>query len=231
MPIQLPRWTGADVPPGIAAFVNNFAGTLERIFNGGAQLGANAAPNGPAGGALAGYFPKPSLAANSATNAALAQMAADTLKGNNSGTAATPSDLTVAQVLALLGVAQASPIRASLSSDVALNNNAVYFDGPSVAQGSVGTWFVSGTVTVVDTSGAATFSAKLWDGVTVIASCTTTSFGANNPVSLSLSGILAAPAGNLRISVIDGNANPAGKIKANNSGNGKDSTITAIRIA
>jgi hypothetical protein len=220
MPIQLPRWTGADVPPGIAAFVNTFAGTLERIFNGGAQLGANAAPNGPAGGMLAGYYPKPSFAS----------IAAGSLLGNNGGSAAAPSALTVAQALALLGIAQASPIKASLSSDVALNSNLVYFDGPSVAQGSAGTWVVSGTVTVVDSSGPATFSAKLWDGTTVIASCTTTSFGANNPVSLSLSGFLASPTGNLRISVIDANASPAGKIKANTSGNGKDSTIMAIRV-
>src|SRR2546426_953355 len=39
-----------------------------------------------------------------------------------------------------------TPITNSLGADVALNNTANYFDGPSVAQGTSGTWFASGTV-------------------------------------------------------------------------------------
>src|SRR5215469_1021265 len=38
----------------------------------------------------------------------------------------------------------------TLGADVALNNITTYFDGPSVAQGSVGTWYASGTVTLTD---------------------------------------------------------------------------------
>jgi hypothetical protein len=123
-----------------------------------------------------------------------------------------------------------SPITSSLGADVALNNTANYFDGPSIAQGTSGTWFVTGTVTVDDTSGAAVIDAKLWDGNTVIASCRDFVQSANRATVINLSGYIASPAGNLRISVKD-STNTSGKIVFNASGNSKDSTITAIRIA
>ena len=123
-----------------------------------------------------------------------------------------------------------SPITNSLSGDVALNNTGNYFTGPTVAQGTVGTWFVSGSVTVVDTAGVAQFDAKLWDGTTVISSCSLTSSGINVEQVMALSGYLAAPAGNLRISVKD-LTSTSGAILFNVTGNSKDSTLTAIRIA
>jgi hypothetical protein len=122
-----------------------------------------------------------------------------------------------------------TPITASLSGDVALNNTANYFDGPTVAQGTSGTWFVSGQVTVVDAAGATNFQAKLWDGTTIINSAYITNGGSYLTV-ISLSGYIVSPAGNLRISVKDSSA-ASGLIKFNQTGNSKDSTITAIRIA
>lgn len=123
-----------------------------------------------------------------------------------------------------------SPITASLGSDVALNNTGTYFDGPSVAQGTSGTWFVSGTVTLIDAGAVAIFRCKLWDGTTVIASGLGTNDSGLNAVSVSLSGFITSPAGNLRISCRD-ITGTNGQILADESGNGKDSTITAVRIA
>jgi hypothetical protein len=122
-----------------------------------------------------------------------------------------------------------STITNSLGSDVPLNNTANYFDGPSVAQGSSGTWCASGTVTLTDSGLAATMFAKLWDGTTVISSGTTRLSAANFSSAISLSGCIASPAGNIRISVRDTGAT-TGSITFNGSGNSKDSTITATRV-
>lgn len=131
--------------------------------------------------------------------------------------------------MAIVPTVSPSPITASLGANVSLNNTANYFDGPSIAQGSTGTWFASGTVTLNDTGGAATFYCKLWDGTTVIASAVGRTIAANNRTSVSLSGYLASPAGNLRISVKDISAT-TGLIEYNTSGESKDSTITAYRV-
>jgi len=124
-----------------------------------------------------------------------------------------------------------SPITNSLGADVALNNTANFFTGPTVAQGTVGTWFASGKVTLRDSAGVALFSAKLWDGTSVIDSALTNQFsGSSTGTTIALSGYIINPVGNIRISVKDqGSTN--GVIIANDSGSAKDSTLTAIRIA
>ncbi len=154
-------------------------------------------------------------------------MAASLTVDNLTGTGTRPVGADSSGVLTTTNVFQ--PITNSLGADVNLNNTANYFDGPSVAQGSTGTWFVSGLVSVTDV-GSAEFYAKLWDGTTVIASGSVTVGGANQRQNIALSGFISSPAGNLRISVRDITLT-TGKISFNTTGNSKDSTITAIRIA
>ena len=146
------------------------------------------------------------------------------LAGPSSGANAAPAF----RALTIADIAVFGQLTASLAADVALNNTASYFDGPSIAQGTSGTWCVSGTVTMQDTA-AAVFDVKLWDGTTVIASSRCNSTGAQS-MTLSLSGYIASPSGNLRISAKD-STNTTGKIQANITSNSKDSTITAFRLA
>ena len=116
----------------------------------------------------------------------------------------------------------------SLAADVTCNDTALYFDGPSVAQGSTGTWFASGTITISAFQGHENY-AKLWDGTTVIASARIALNNANHGTSISLSGYITSPAGDIRISLRD--ASGTGLIAWNASGNEKDSTISVFRIA
>jgi hypothetical protein len=117
----------------------------------------------------------------------------------------------------------------SLGADVALNNTANYFTGPSVAQGTVGTWLVTGTITLTSST-LDNFNIKLWDGTTVIASGFLTLPSAGFVDTVSLSGIISAPAGNIRFEAKD-ISSTNGKITFNSTGNSKDSTITVVRIA
>jgi|SRR6516164_4401685 hypothetical protein len=123
-----------------------------------------------------------------------------------------------------------SPITNSLAADIPLNNTAQYFHGPVVTQGSSGTWFVSGTVTLRDTAGAANFNCVLWDGTNVIASGAVYAPVAGANAVVALSGYIVSPTGNLKISVQDVTS-VSGLIKYNISANAHDSTITAYRIA
>lgn len=123
-----------------------------------------------------------------------------------------------------------APIHNSLGADVLCNNTSNYFDGPSIAQGTSGTWWVSGSVTLLDTAATSAFRVKLWDGTTVIDSTQIQGQGANIPTTVHLSGYIVSPAANLKISASDLSAT-TGKIVFNSSGNSKDSTISAYRIA
>lgn len=121
-----------------------------------------------------------------------------------------------------------STITVSLGSDVVLNSTLSYFDGPSIAQGVTGTWWVSGTVTIQD-SGTGQYDCKLWDGTTVVDSARGNVGVATASTSVSLSGFIASPAANLKISVKPNVT--TGTMKFNVTGNSKDSTISAFRIA
>lgn len=136
----------------------------------------------------------------------------------------------MARTKATSDVTSLTSITNSLSADVALNVTSSFFDGPSVAQGTTGTWFASGTVLISNPGVASECDAKLWDGTTIIASANFNLAGTPTTGSISLSGVITSPAGNLRISVkcIDSDA---AVISADLTGLGKDSSITAIRIA
>lgn len=123
-----------------------------------------------------------------------------------------------------------STLTNSLSADVTMNDTTLYFTGPTVAQGTTGTWFAHGVVTVRDAAGAAAFNVKLWDGTTVISSTRVNTPSANVTGVAHLSGYLASPAGNIRISVKDVTTTN-GTIAFNDSGNSKDGSIFVIRIA
>lgn len=120
-----------------------------------------------------------------------------------------------------------SSVSNSLSADVLLNNTSTYFDGPSTAQGTSGTWFASGSVLLFGTVGDG-IMCKLWDGTTVIASGEATIPATSLTFQVALSGSLATPAANIRISCKDA-SNNTGKIFFNNTGNSKDSTLTVVR--
>jgi hypothetical protein len=118
----------------------------------------------------------------------------------------------------------------SIGADVAMNVTANYFDGPSVAQGTSGTWFASGCVNLIDSASAtAIYNVRLWDGTTVISSIAGEQFALNSLVALCVSGVISNPAANIRISVRD-TSSTSGKILFNQTTNTKDSTLTVVRI-
>jgi hypothetical protein len=128
----------------------------------------------------------------------------------------------------MLGNANFNVVLSNLTNSLAssLIVGGSYVDGPSVAQGSVGSWLATGTVTVGGNS-AGNYNAKLYDGTTVIASTSIYVSAAGVFGSLSLSGIAINPAGNLRIAV---NTDAVSANIISSTGNLNASTISAVRV-
>lgn len=147
---------------------------------------------------------------------------------SNTGTPTSGQIAVFTSATVVQGVAIGTVVSNTLGADVACNNTGNYFDGPSCAQGTSGTWLATGQVVLGGTSGDK-FFIKLWDGTTLIASGQIQVQTAQEE-TVSMSGVLASPAANIRISVRDF-TNTTGLIKFNASGNSKDSTLTVVRIA
>ena len=116
-----------------------------------------------------------------------------------------------------------------LGADVLLNNTANYFDGPSIAQGTSGAWFVWASASLTNTAGSAQQHCKLWDGTSVIDSGVSSIPATNTFTRISLSGYLTSPVANIKISCKD-TSNTSGKMLFNQTGNSEDTSIKAIKI-
>lgn len=121
-----------------------------------------------------------------------------------------------------------SSLTNSLGADVAMTTPTTDFQGPSIPQGSTGTWVAHGKITFTSTAGNPDIWCKLWDGTTVIDSGRTSVAGVGVFTTMHLSGDISSPAGNIHFTCQSNGG--GGVMKFNASGYSKDSTLTAERI-
>ncbi len=121
---------------------------------------------------------------------------------------------------------------ASLASSVNLSTAATYTDVVSVTQGTSGVWFVTSSAQYSSVVAGTTFVVRLWDGTTVINNAAVIIPSASNPnPTATLSGVIANPVGNLRLSGRVFTAGQSGGVLATDGSNDlKNTTITAVRI-
>ncbi len=98
--------------------------------------------------------------------------------------------------------------------------------GPTVAQGSSGIWFAVGTSDVICAAGNSNFVTLLSDGTNTYSAVEAATINSASMLTMTVSGVVSAPAGNLRLLVFTGGS--SGILKG--STGVASSHITAIRI-
>lgn len=127
-PLAAVSWTQLTaIPAAVSALTASVAANLVMA---GPSSGAAAVPAFRA--LVAADIPASVIAADSVTNAMLAEMAASTIKGNNTGSTANPADMTVVQTKALLAYSAAD-----LSNGVTGSGSVVLATSP-VISGNLG---------------------------------------------------------------------------------------------
>jgi hypothetical protein len=115
---------------------------------------------------------------------------------------ANSSTTTAGATCALGSTCGLSHFENTLGGNVLLNDTSNFFVGPSIAQGSTGTFSAKGTATIGSSSPNDPIVCKLWDSTTIIADSTFL-VPNNGRFPIPLSGNITNPAGNIRISCRD----------------------------
>lgn len=153
---------GSDSASARVQIANSLNATIAQLATAQTNIATNtAALAATLGGDLTGTLPNPTVGANKVTNAKLAQMAANTIKGNNTVGTANAADLTADQTKALLGGTLAQAPAVTETTAVATGTTTMP-GGDTVPTSAQGNQYLSVSITPKNASSTLIIDAQLY---------------------------------------------------------------------